>query len=565
MPRRFTVFKVSETETRFNIHRLAVGRLESWGLTPAGIFGESWRMLQNYRKLAALGAVIFLAGCKTPEKGPTPAQTAAAQTPSEVSVPRVFSDNMILQRDAAVPVWGWGKDGAMVVVTFVSQSVYAQVKDGKWVAWLRALKPGAPGTLTISAGVPRVFTNVLVGDVWLAGGQSNMEFPLRGAFESASDVAAATNSMIRLLKVPHTRLGQPTNDINASWTECSPETAANISAVAYYFARDLQEKLGVPIGILESDWGGTPAEAWMGRDFLQAHPDYEIEILGDWALQNDKYNRNVAAYEEERRQAKESNTEFKKPAPGRPWKPAELYNGMIAPLVPFAIKGAIWYQGESNAGSAQRALQYRNLFADLIRDWRSIWGEGDFPFLLVQLAPFTKIKTEPGESNWALLREAQLFSTQTLPNVGMAVITDVGEENDIHPKKKKPVGDRLALAALGIACHQPVEYIGPTPKSMHVVSGVVYLTFDHVAGGLEAHDGSVKGFTVAGGDGKFYPAQAQIQGRDKVAVRSPEVSQPEAVRFGWADYPVVNLWNSAGLPASPFRTDDFPTPPPGAK
>jgi sialate O-acetylesterase len=367
------------------------------------------------------------------------------------------------------------------------------------------------------------------------------------------------------LKVPHTRLDQPTNDINASWTECNPDSAANISAVAYYFARDLQEKLGVPIGILESDWGGTPAEVWMGRDFLEAHPDYQIEILGVWGLQNDNYHRNLTAFERERGEAKANNTEFKKSPPGRPWKPSELYNGMIAPLVPFAIKGAIWYQGESNAGSAERAIQYAKLFPDLIRDWRSVWGEGNFPFLLAQLAPYMKIKPEPGESNWALLREAQLFSTQTLPNVGMAVITDVGEENDIHPKKKKPVGQRLALAARGIAYHEPVEYIGPTPKAMRVISGVVYLTFDHVAGGLEAPTPDVKGFAVAGADGKFHAAEAEIQGRDQVAVRSPEVAEPTAVRYGWADYPVVNLWNKAGLPASPFRTDDFSTAPPGGK
>jgi sialate O-acetylesterase len=318
----------------------------------------------------------------------------------------------------------------------------------------------------------------------------------------------------------------------------------------------------VPIGILESDWGGTPAEVWMGDNFLRANPDYEIDIMGEWGLESDRYHRNLAAYEEAQRQAKASNTEFTNRPPGRPWKPAELYNGMIAPLIPFAIKGAIWYQGESNAGSPRRAMQYRKLFPDLIRDWRLVWGEGDFPFLLVQLAPYMKIKNEPGESNWALLREAQLFSTQSLTNVGMAVITDVGEENDIHPKKKKPVGERLALAARGIAYHEPIEYSGPTPKSAHAVSGVVYVTFDHVAGGLQAHGDRLQGFTVAGADHKFHPAEAEIQGLNKVAVRSPEVPEPVAVRFGWADYPVVNLWNTAGLPASPFRTDNFQTVPP---
>ena len=519
-------------------------------------------MFQYYRKLAALGVALALTGCQSTPKQPAPSPQPAAQAPSDVTVPHVFSDNMVLQREKPVPIWGWGKEGATVTVTFGTNTASARVKDGKWVAWLHPLQLGPPRTLTISAGVPVVFTNVLVGDVWLAGGQSNMEFPLKSAFQADADVAAADNPNIRLLKVPHTRLGEPTNNINAHWEECNPRTAANISAVAYYFARALQEKVWVPIGILESDWGGTPAEAWMGEDFLRAHPYYEIEIMGEWAQASDNYNRNLAAYEAAQRQAKATNTEFTNRPPGRPWKPAELYNGMIAPLLPFAIEGTIWYQGESNAGSPHRAMQYHKLFPDLIRDWRSAWGEGEFPFLLVQLAPFMKIRNEPGESNWALLREAQLLSTQVLSNVGMAVITDVGDETNIHPTKKKPVGERLALAARGIAYHQPIEYTGPTLKEAHAVSGVVYLTFDHVAGGLQAHGGKLLGFTVAGADRKYYPAEAEIQGADRVAIRTPEVPQPVAVRFGWADYPVVNLWNTAGLPASPFRTDNFPTVPP---
>jgi sialate O-acetylesterase len=244
------------------------------------------------------------------------------------------------------------------------------------------------------------------------------------------------------------------------------------------------------------------------------------------------------------------------------WKPTELYNGMIAPLIPFAIKGAIWYQGESNAGRAQ---QYRDLFADMIRNWRQDWGEGDFTFLEVQLAPFDKgkkrsldvITEKPVESDWAELREAQLLATKTLPNVGLAVITDVGEKDDIHPKKKAPVGGRLALAARGIAYREKIEYSGPLYKSMKVKGDKAILTFDHANSGLGARDGELKGFTVCGSDKTFVWAKAEIDG-DKVVVSSPDVSKPEAVRFGWADYPVVNLWNKAGLPASPFRTDDFP-------
>jgi sialate O-acetylesterase len=313
----------------------------------------------------------------------------------------------------------------------------------------------------------------------------------------------------------------------------------------------------VPIGIIESDWGGTPAEAWMDFTFLHDNPNWENEIIKDWAVQDSRYQQSLEAFENEKRQAKENNAEFNKRPPGQPWKPAELYNGMIAPLVPYAIKGAIWYQGESNAGSPDRAEQYHKLFPDLIRDWRSQWGEGDFPFLLVQLAPFMDIQKQPGQSSWASLREAQLDSTKVLTNVGMAVITDVGMEHNIHPTKKKPVGERLAVAALGIAYHEPIEYSGPTYKEMTREGSHIVLTFDHVGGGLTARYGDLTGFAIAGPDEKFYWADAQIEGLDTVTVYSPDVQNPVAVRFGWANYPVVNLWSKAGLPASPFRTDDF--------
>jgi sialate O-acetylesterase len=230
---------------------------------------------------------------------------------------------------------------------------------------------------------------------------------------------------------------------------------------------------------------------------------------------------------------------------------------MIAPLVHYGIKGVIWYQGENNAGSFERAEQYHQLFPGLIRDWRAQWSEGDFPFLLVQLAPFMAIKDQPEESSWASLREAQLGATQSLPNVGMAVITDVGMEHNVHPTKKKPVGDRLALAAEAIAYHEPIEYSGPIYKGMRREGMHIVLTFDHVGGGLEARDGDLKGFAIAGPDHKFQWALAQIQEPDKVIVYSPNVLDPVAVRYGWANYPVVNFWNKAGLPASPFRTDDF--------
>jgi sialate O-acetylesterase len=514
-------------------------------------------MIHNYRKLAALGVAVFLAGCNTPPAPPQPAVVAGPVVTSEVRVPRLFSDNMVLQEGTNAAIWGWAEEGAVVTVKFRNEVVSARAQNGKWVAQLHNLKPGGPDTLTISSANTLEFKNVLVGEVWVAGGQSNMEFPLKTSFEAADDIESSGNPMIRFLKVPHVRLDTPTNDVRANWVEAAPATVANISAVAYYFARDLQAKLHVPFGIIESDWGGTPAEAWMDYDTLNPNPHWESEIIKDWTVQESRYQRSLAAFEKQKRQAQENGTEFTNRPPNRPWKPAELYNGMIAPLIPYGIKGAIWYQGENNAGSAERAEQYHKLFPGLITDWRSLWGEGDFPFLLVQLAPFMDIQKQPGESSWASLREAQLDSTKVLPNVGMAVITDVGMEHNVHPTKKKPVGERLALAARAIAYHEPIEYSGPMYKGMRVEGGHIVLTFDHVGGGLEARDGELTGFAIAGANQKFYWALARIDGLDKVIVYNPEVENPVAVRFGWANYPVVNLWNKTGLPASPFRTDDF--------
>jgi sialate O-acetylesterase len=503
-------------------------------------------MNRYFNRVAVLGAAFVLILCSI-------SQTAWGD--ADVRLPRLFSDNMVLQQGTAVPIWGWGVDGTTVTVKFRDQTISTRVAGGKWIVRLRNLKPGGPDTLTIIAGNRLEIKNVLVGEVWLAGGQSNMEFPLKKSFEASNDIASAANPMIRLMKVPHVRLDMPTNDINASWSEATPESAAGISAVAYYCVRDLQAKLRVPFGLIESDWGGTPAEAWMEDGFLRANPDYQIGLIKEWAVEQDSYDRSLQAYEQEK-QAAESNTEFKKPAPRKPWKPSELYNGMIAPLIPCAIRGALWYQGENNAGTITRAEEYHKLFPDLIRDWRLLWGEGDFPFLLVQLAPYKKIQHEPEESAWASLREAQLQATQKLPNVGEAIIIDVGNENDIHPTHKKPVGERLALAARAIAYHESIEYSGPIYKKMKIDRNQIILTFDHVGGGLEARDGDLTGFAIAGADERFYWALADIKG-NTVVVHSPLVSQPVAVRYGWANYPVVNLWNKAGLPASPFRTDDF--------
>jgi sialate O-acetylesterase len=470
------------------------------------------------------------------------AEVVAAR--ADVRLPALFSDNMVLQQEIRVPVWGWADEGEEITVLFQGQQAKAKAKDGKWMLKLGRLKAGGPDTLVVQGKNKIELKNVLVGEVWVCSGQSNMEWPLKQSFESEQDIAGSGNPQLRLFHVPKTKANSPTNDVNAHWTESNAETTPSFSAVAYYFGRDLQKALGAPVGLIETCWGGSPAEVWMSQSVLEGNPDYKRDIL--------------EAYETAIQKAESSGD--KKQRPG--WKPTELYNGMIAPLLPYAIKGAIWYQGESNAG---RASQYRTLFPDMIRNWRRDWGQGDFTFLTVQLASYDKnrkrsmeeITKEPGESDWAELREAQLLATKVLPKSGMAVITDLGEKDDIHPKKKAPVGARLAVAAQGIAYGRKIEYSGPVYKSMKVKGNQAVLSFEHADSELEARGGELTGFAICGPDKKFVWAKAEIQG-DKVVASSAEVSQPVAVRCGWADYPVLNLWNKAGLPATPFRTDDFP-------
>jgi sialate O-acetylesterase len=324
--------------------------------------------------------------------------------------------------------------------------------------------------------------------------------------------------------------------------------------VGYYFGRDLQKARNVPVGLIGTYWGGTPARSWMDRESLEINPRYQAEVLDKQSAAVKSWKEALGQWEKERDAAKAEGKTFNKRQPGQPWAGYELFNGMIAPLVPYAIKGAIWYQGESDASQAEL---YRTLFPDMIRCWRRNWQDPDLAFFCVQLAPYMAIKPEPGESAWAELREAQLLSTKVLPKAGMAVITDVGEEKDIHPTRKQPVGARLALAARAIAYGEKIEYSGPLYSGLEIQGNQAVVSFDHAKSGLEARDGELKGFAICGEDRKWVWGKAEIRG-DKVVVTSPEVATPVAVRYGWADYPVVNLWNKAGLPATPFRTDDFP-------
>ena len=429
----------------------------------------------------------------------------------------LFGENCVLQRDLPIPVWGTGTNDDKVTVTLGDEKAEAKVADGKWRVNLKPRAAGGPLTLTIATDKDKLeYKNVLVGEVWICGGQSNMEWALSNTANGKEAIANSANDQIRLITIGRGGKPEPQTDVKADWKVCGPESTGGFSAVGYHFGRALQQHLKVPVGLINSNVGGTPAERWTTKEALAADPDLAVYANGK--------------------------------------NGGDLYNAMIHPLAPYGIKGAIWYQGESNANQAAR---YRKLFPAMIKSWRDEWKQGDFTFLAVQLAPFMKIEDHPTESAWAELREAQLMTMLHDPKCGLAVITDVGEEKDIHPKQKQPVGERLAIAARAIAYGEKIEPSGPIYASLTTSGPEVTLKFNHVGQGLEMKGEKLTGFTIAGEDKAFHDATAKIVG-ETVVVTCPDVAKPVAVRFGWANYPVVNLWNKDGLPASPFRTDDWP-------
>jgi sialate O-acetylesterase len=483
---------------------------------------------------------------------------------AEVRPHALFSDNMVLQQGMKVPIWGRADDGEAVTVSFQGQKVKALASDGNWMVRLDSLKSGGPFEMTIAGKNTIKLKNVLVGEVWIASGQSNMEWPAMLTSHPRQTVEDSANPMIRLFTVPHTPSTKLLHEVKGKWVECGPATVGGFSAVAYFFGRDLQKARNVPAGLIHSSWGGTVAEAWTSRKTLESYPelkglvDHGDQLVRDYPKEQDRYLHAIQDYTAEAERMRKADKLITGAPPLLPGNPANnpnvasnLYNGMIAPLQPYAFRGVIWYQGESNVGRAQ---QYQVLFPALIKDWREHWAEGDFPFLFVQLAPFQAVVKEPQESAWAELCEAQLLTTARVPNTAMAVITDVGHPYDIHPRQKAPVGARLALAARALAYGEQIECSGPVYESMTVEGNRAILSFTHAEGGLVAKGGPLVGFTIAGEDHKFVNAEAVIQD-GKVVASSSNVAKPVAVRFGWANHPVVNLWNKAGLPASPFRTD----------
>jgi sialate O-acetylesterase len=487
---------------------------------------------------------------------------SAVHLPADVRLPGLFSEHMVLQQGLRAPVWGWADPGEPVTVTFRDRTTSTVTdSDGRWFLRLSRQKAGGPFAMVIQGNNRITLTNVLVGEVWIASGQSNMEWPMHRTSNPAEAIDSSANPQIRLFTVPKSRAKEPVADIPARWVESRPETVRDFSAVAYYFGRALHRARNVPVGLIHSSWGGSPAEVWMQHEVLNAHPAYRREILEPYLDRARQHQEALQRWDQEAAALEADGLKPKQARPGPIWEPAELYHAMIAPLVPYGIRGAIWYQGESNA---ERAWQYRSLFPDLIRNWRAQWGQGAFPFLAVQLAPWDRnknrapelIAAEIGESSWAELREAQLLATRALPNVGLAIITDAGDKDDIHPAQKELVGERLALLARSIAHGENIVAQGPLYRRMRIRDDRIILHFDHARGGLYARGGALRGFTICGEDGKFMPAQAEING-NQVILSSPLVPKPVAARYGWADYPMVNLFNGEGLPASPFRTDDF--------
>ena len=493
---------------------------------------------------------------------------------ANVKVPAIFSDHMVLQQQMPVPVWGTASPGEEVTVTFRDQKQTATADNsGKWQLKLKELEVGEPGELKVEGKNSVAFHDVLVGEVWVCSGQSNMEMGIGQVKDAQQEIASADYPKIRLFTVPKHVSVRPMNDIappprapsDGHWLVCSPQTVAaggwgGFSAVAYFFGRDLHKQKNVPVGLIHTSWGGTPAESWLPVSYLKDDSDF-APITERWAKQLGEFDQKLKDVSQKIESWQGSGAKLED-APDatlpqdprtNPWWPSGLYNAMIHPIVPFAIRGATWYQGESNAG---RAYQYRKLLPAMIKSWRDSWNEGEFPFLIVSLANFTPVAQQPGDSDWAELREAQAM-TAAQPHNAQALAIDIGDANDIHPKDKQTVGARLALAARAIAYGEQIEFSGPWYDSMKIEGDTVRINFKHVDGGLMAKDGeTVKGFAIAGEDHKWHWADAKIDG-SSVIVHSDQVQHPAAVRYAWANNPTCNLYNKDGLPAVPFRTDDW--------
>lgn len=491
----------------------------------------------------------------------------------------------MLQRDKPLPVWGRADAGEKITVNFHGQTgATTATGDGRWIVFLNALPADAVGTDLVVTGKNTVtLTDIVVGEVWLCSGQSNMEFTVRQAANADSEIAAAKFPLIRHVKIGRTVAATPADSVaTTGWLSATVENAGSFSAIGYFFAREIFQKLGVPIGLVNSSWGGTPIESWMSPAALANSPNATLvgerwaQVLADYPAKKTKFDAELIAWTTAETVAKAApgpvaaRAGAKNPAPaphvlflkanpkpraprgpGDSWTPAGLFNGMINPLLPYAIRGALWYQGESNT---DRAAEYPANFTAMITAWRDHFGQGDFPFYFVQLANF-KAASEAAPNQWPLLREAQTRAL-SLPNTGQAIAIDLGNPDDIHPVNKQEVGRRLALLAKSRVYGITTDDTGPTFAGATREGAAMRVTFTHASAGLTAYAKPVQSLELAGANRIFFPATARIE-RDTLLVAAPEVKEPVAVRYAWKNSPDANVYNGAGLPAGPFRSDDW--------
>lgn len=469
----------------------------------------------------------------------------------------LFTDGAVLQRDQPLPVWGTARDGEKVTVEIGGQKLSTTATDGKWRVELMQLKAGGPLTMKITGDNVVTVGNLLIGDVWLCSGQSNMHFQMKSVESAPQEIAKMDHPGVRFFTVKQQFGQEPTTTVAGAWKPVSPATASDCSAVACYFGTALHRNNGIPIGLIISSVGGTRIESWMRSETLAATGESR-GLVEKWQgvspAEFEKIGAAYSSFQHQRDQIHPAQVREAKakgqpvpPAPVAPKQrchdsPAALHNGMIAPLQPYAIRGATWYQGESNAG---QPLPYQKLLPAMISDWRSVWGK-DLPFLFVQIAPHRSIHPT--------FREAQHLIWQNTPRTAMVVTTDVGNADNIHPTIKRPVGERLALAARSLSDGENIVSSGPVFKGISIEGNRAVISFAHAGGGLIAKGGVLRGFTIAGSDGKFLTADARIEG-DTVVVSAEKLTHPTAVRYNWAMIPEGNLFNREDLPAAPFRTD----------
>jgi sialate O-acetylesterase len=476
---------------------------------------------------------------------------------AEIKLPAIISDHMVIQQKARVHIWGTASPHEKITVAILKQSVSTQTgENGKWSIWLKPMKAGVSTEMIITGKNTITIKDVLIGEVWIGSGQSNMEWSVKQSNNAEAEIANSANPMIRLFLVKHKIADQPVEEAFGEWKVCGPDAVGDFSAAEYFFGRELYKATKLPMGLIESCWSATPGQSWLNKPALEAVPELKY-VFDDWNAVLAKYPEAKQRYNEAVEKWKSDSATSKSlgvnpPAmprqpdgPGSKNAPASLYNGMIAPLTPYTIRGVLWYQGEANAYE-KTAYPYRYLLQALVNDWRKAWGQGNFPFMVVQLSAFTK------HPYWPILRESQAEALK-LPNTALVVTIDIGDSTNAHSKKKQELGYRLSLVARHLAFNEDIEYSGPMFKKAVVKGSTIRISFGH-ARGLQAKDGGqLTGFTIAGADDKYIAADARVD-RQTVVVSNPNITNPVAVRYAWLDWPVCNLINEAELPASPFRT-----------